>query len=66
MCDSDLYLRYILGEVPVEQLHLLSERTFAAIPRQLSSLSIRVRRRRLRGEFAKEFLDASYVAEQKH
>ena len=24
--DSDLYLRYVLGEVPLEQLHLLPER----------------------------------------
>ena len=26
MCDSDLYLRFVLGEVPIFQLHELPER----------------------------------------
>jgi hypothetical protein len=30
--DSDLYLRYVLGEVPPEQLHLLPERHIRCNP----------------------------------
>jgi hypothetical protein len=30
--DSDLYLRYVLGEVPLEQLHLLPERHIGCNP----------------------------------
>jgi hypothetical protein len=30
--DSDLYLRYILGEVPLERLHLLPERHIRCNP----------------------------------
>src|SRR5947208_426778 len=30
--DSDLYLRYVLGEVPPEQLHLLRERHIRCNP----------------------------------
>ncbi|MGL4419924.1 MAG: hypothetical protein ACRCZF_04600 [Gemmataceae bacterium] len=30
--DSDLYLRYVLGEVPLEQIHLLPERHLRCNP----------------------------------
>lgn len=30
--DSDLYLRYVLGEVPLDQLHLLPERHIRCNP----------------------------------
>lgn len=30
--DSDLYLRFVLGEVPLEQLHLLPERHLKCNP----------------------------------
>jgi hypothetical protein len=65
MTDSDLYLRFILGEVRPEELHVSRERhircnpvlaqfivdpIFQAIPCE--------------GAFAKEFLDPSSVAEQ--
>ena len=32
LVDSDLYLRYILGEVPLEQLHLSKERHLRCNP----------------------------------
>jgi hypothetical protein len=32
IADSDLYLRYVLGEVPPEQLHLLRERHIRCNP----------------------------------
>jgi hypothetical protein len=32
LTDSDLYLRYVLGEVPLERLHLLRERHIRCNP----------------------------------
>jgi hypothetical protein len=65
LTDSDLYLRYVLGEVPPEKLHLVPERhircnpslaqfivdpAFAPVPCD--------------GPFAKHTLDPAYVAEE--
>jgi len=61
--DSDLYLRYVLGEVPPEQLHLLPERHVRCNP----SLAQYVADPAFPpvccdGFFAKVTLDAGFVA----
>lgn len=63
--DSDLYLRYILGEVPLERLHLLPERHIRCNP----ALAQYIRHERFEpivwdSPFAKEHLDPAYVAER--
>jgi hypothetical protein len=63
--DSDLYLRYVLGEVPLETLHLQPERHIRCNPTQaqfivadgFSSVVCD-------GPFAKSNLDTAYVVEQ--
>jgi hypothetical protein len=63
MTDSDLYLRYVLGEVAPEQLHLLRERHIRCNPSlaqyivdpQFSPVACD-------GFFAKETLDSAFVA----
>jgi hypothetical protein len=63
--DSDLYLRYVMGEVRPEQLHLLRERhircnsVVAQFIIDPSFLPVHCD-----GPFAKDQLDAAYVAEQ--
>jgi hypothetical protein len=63
--DSDLYLRFILGEVPPEALPTMRERHVRCNPATAQYIvdpafvSVRCD-----GPFAKEFLDAAYVAEQ--
>ena len=61
--DSDLYLRYVLGEVPPEQLHLLRERHIRCNP-ALAQYVVDPAFAPLRceGFFAKETLDAAFVA----
>jgi hypothetical protein len=63
--DSDLYLRYVLGEVPPEQLHRVPERHVRCNPAMaqfvVDPAFVPVR---CDGPFAKEHLDAAYVAEQ--
>ena len=61
--DSDLYLRYVLGEVPPEQLHLLRERHLRCNP-SLAQYIIDPAFPPLRceGFFAKEALDPAFVA----
>jgi hypothetical protein len=63
--DSDLYLRYVLGEVPPEELHLQPERhircnpavaQFIVAPEFATVLC--------QGPFAKDQLDPEYVREQ--
>jgi len=63
--DSDLYLRYVLGEVSPEKLHLLRERhircnlvvaQFIVDPKFAPV--------RCEGAFAKDQLDAEYVAQE--
>lgn len=65
MADSDLYLRYVLGEVPLEQLHLSGERHVRCNP---ATAQFIVDREfvpvRCEGPFAKEGLDPAYVSEQ--
>ena len=61
--DSDLYLRYILGEVPLELLHRLPERHIVCNPVMAQYIvdpafpPVEVE-----GPFAKSFLDYAYVA----
>jgi hypothetical protein len=63
--DSDLYLRFVLGEVPAEQLHLLPERHVRCNPALaqyvVDSAFDPVR---CEGAFAKEYLDSAFVAEE--
>jgi hypothetical protein len=61
--DSDLYLRYVLGEVPPEQLHLLRERHIRCNP-ALAQFIVDpgFAPVRCEGIFAKETLDPEYVA----
>ena len=61
--DSDLYLRYILGEVPPEQLHLLRERHIRCNP-TLAQYVVDPGFAPVHcdGFFGKEMLDAAFVA----
>jgi len=63
--DSDLYLRYVLGEVPPEQLHRLRVRHLRCNP-SLAQFIVDpgFEPVRCEGPFAKEQLDPAYVAEQ--
>jgi hypothetical protein len=63
--DSDLYLRYVLGEVAPEQLHLLRERHIRCNP-TLAQFIIDPQFEPLRceGPFGKDQLDPAFVAEQ--
>ena len=61
--ESDLYLRYVLGEVPPEQLHLLPERHICCNPATAQYVvDAAFPPVRCEGVFAKETLDAEYVA----
>jgi hypothetical protein len=63
--DSDLYLRYVLGEVPPEKLHLLRERHIRCNPVTAQFIiDPRFEPVRCQGAFAKEELDPDFVAEQ--
>ncbi len=63
--ESDLYLRYVLGEVPPEQLHLLHERHIRCNPAVAQYIvDAAFEPVRCEGFFAKEMLDAAYVAEE--
>ena len=62
---SDLYLRYVLGEVPPEQLHVSRERHIRCNPATAQFiLDPAFEPVRHAGAFAKESLDPAYVAEQ--
>jgi hypothetical protein len=63
--ESDLYLRYVLGEVPPEELHLRRERHIRCNP-ELAQYVVdpSFEPVRCEGFFAKEGLDPAYVAEQ--
>jgi hypothetical protein len=61
--DSDLYLRYVLGEVPPEQLHLLRERHIRCNPALAQYIvDPTFAPIRCEGFFAKETLDSVFVA----
>ena len=63
--DSDLYLRYVLGEVPPEMLHRLRERHVRCNPALAQFIvDASFAPARCDGAFAKEHLDAEYVAGQ--
>jgi hypothetical protein len=63
--ESDLYLRYVLGEVAPEQLHLLRERHIRCNP-VLAQFIVDSGFAPVacEGAFAKSQLDPAYVAEQ--
>jgi hypothetical protein len=63
--DSDLYLRYVLGEVPPEQLHLLPERHLRCNP-ALAQYVVDTAFEPVRcdGFFAKDTLDPAFVGEE--
>jgi hypothetical protein len=63
--DSDLYLRYILGEVSPLALPTLRERHIRCNPAMAQYIvDADFAPVRCEGAFAKEFLDPAYVAEQ--
>lgn len=60
--QSDLYLRYVLGEVLPEQLHLLRERHIRCNPFMAQFIvDPAFEPVRCEGAFSKEFLDPTYV-----
>lgn len=63
--DSDLYLRYVLGEVPPEQLHLSRERHIRCNPVTAQFIVDPAFEPIVcPGPFAKQCLDAASVAEE--
>ena len=63
--DSDLYLRYVLGEVPPEQLHVSRERHIRCNPSLAQFImDPAFEPVRCQGPFAREALDASWAAEE--
>ena len=63
--ESDLYLRYVLGEVPPEQLHLLPECHVRCNPSTAQYIVDPAFPPLVcDGPFAKTLLDAAYVAEE--
>lgn len=61
--ESDLYLRYVLGEVPPEQLHLLPERHLRCNPALAQYIvDAAFEPIRCEGVFAKEGMDRAFVA----
>lgn len=63
--ESDLYLRYVLGEVPLEQLHRLPERHIRCNP-TLAQYIVDPAMERVvcAGPFDKSGLDARFVQEE--
>src|SRR5580692_7635319 len=63
--DSGLYLRYVLGEVPLESLHLQRERHIRCHP-ELAQFIVDAGFEPVKcsGMFAKENLDPAFVAEE--
>jgi hypothetical protein len=63
--DSDLYLRYVLGEVPAEKLHAIRERHIRCNPAAAQFIvDPRFEPVRCAGAFAKENLDPEFVAQE--
>jgi hypothetical protein len=61
--ESDLYLAYVLGEVPAEQLHLRRERHIRCNPERAQYIvDPAFAPVRCEGAFAKELIDPEYVA----
>lgn len=63
--ESDLYLRYVLGEVPLERLHLQPERHIRCNP-ALAQYVVDVNFEPVicTGPFSKNHLDGDYVAKE--
>lgn len=63
--ESDLYLRYVLGDVPPEQLHRMPERHIRCNP-SLAQYIVDPAFSAIccDGPFGKTSLDAAYIAEQ--
>jgi hypothetical protein len=65
--DSDLYLRYVLGEVHPEQLHRTPERHIRCNPIFAQFIvDPGFEPIACPGAFAKKMLDAAFVAEEEH
>ncbi len=63
--DSDLYLRFVLGEVEPERLHALPERHVRCNPALAQYIvDAAFAPVRCEGAFAKEAFDAAWVAEE--
>src|SRR5262249_50300965 len=63
--DSDLYLRYVLGEVPPEQLLNTRERHIRCNPTTAQFIvDPKFESVRCEGPFAKQHLDPTFVTEQ--
>ncbi len=63
MTDSDLYLRYVLGEVPIYQLHRLRERHIRCNPALAQYIvDPAFPPAACDGPFAKQYFDAEFVA----
>jgi len=61
--DSSLYLRYVLGEVPLERLHLERERHLLCDPERAQYIvDPTFEPVTCPGSFAKSYLDPDYVA----
>jgi hypothetical protein len=61
--ESDLYLAYVLGEAPAEQLHLRRERHVRCNPERAQYVvDPHFEPVRCEGPFAKDALDPGYVA----
>ena len=63
--ESDLYLRFVLGEVPAEQLHLQPERHIRCNP-SLAQYIVdpAFPAAPCEGAFAKEYLDTTFTASE--
>jgi len=62
LTDSDLYLRYVLGEIPMERLHLHSERHIRCNPGVAQYIvDTRFEPVLCEGPFDKRHLDPSFV-----
>ncbi len=65
--DSDLYLRYVLGEVPLEQLHRLPERHLRCNPALAQFVADPAFEPvPCPGPFDKATLDPAFVTEEEH
>lgn len=63
--DSDLYLRYVLGEVPPEKLHAMRERHVRCNPATAQFIvDPEFPPLPCEGEFSKAFLDPPFVAQE--
>lgn len=65
LTDSDLYLRYVLGDVDPERLHLLPERHIRCNPTLAQFIVVEgFAPVRVEGPFAKAELDSAFVARE--